>query len=68
MSDKPTKEQVYDFIIDYIRENQMPPTRREIQSGVGVGSVSTVNYHLESLQKDRRIKLRRYISRGIYIL
>ena len=53
-----TTEAVYNYIRAYTIENGYAPTTREIASGVGLASNSTVAWHLKQLE------LLRYIRRG----
>ena len=51
MSVKMTKKQlvVYDFIKEFIAENGYSPSMRDIQSGIGLSSVSAVAEHINNL-------------------
>lgn len=40
---------IYRYIIEYIKKNGFSPTVREIAEGVGLRSISTVSFHLQSL-------------------
>ncbi len=51
-----TVNQIYDFIVNYIREEGFPPAVRDICSGVGIRSTSTIHGHLKRLQQDGRIE------------
>lgn len=46
------KQKIYDFIVDYIQEHGYPPTVREIGSGVGLRSSSSVHAHLQKMFED----------------
>jgi len=59
-----TREEVFQFIRDYREEHRMPPTRREIAKGVGIG-LSTAQYHIDSLEAEGLIRRIKGISRGI---
>ena len=50
---RPTKQQqrIMDAIHDSIRDRGFPPTVREIGAAVGLGSPSTVTYHLKALER-----------------
>lgn len=50
-----TVDQVYDFIVKYIREEGYPPAVRDICKGVGIRSTSTIHGHLKRLQEAERI-------------
>lgn len=45
-------KEVYDFIKQFIDENNYPPTVREIGAHIGVKSTATVYYYLEKLRND----------------
>jgi len=51
-----TQQAVYDFIVEYISENAYSPSIREICSGVGLKSTSTVHNHLRRLSEDGLIQ------------
>lgn len=44
-----TQRAVYEYICNYIKENGIPPTVREIGAAVGLKSTSTVHMHLQNL-------------------
>ena len=50
-----TVNQIYDFIVDYIRREGYPPAVRDICVGVGIRSTSTIHGHLKRLQQAGRI-------------
>ena len=62
------REAVLDFIKEYIAENHMPPTRRDIMAGVGLSTTSVVSYQLLLLQREGRIELVDNIARGIRLV
>lgn len=45
-----TQKKVYEFILQYLDDNNYPPTVREICSKLGLKSTSTVQYHLKKLE------------------
>lgn len=47
-----TRNQVLNYIIDFIDEHGYPPTTREICDGIGVTSTATVNRHVHVLRDD----------------
>ena len=65
-----TKQQksVYDFIKSEFRRNGYPPAIREICSGVGLSSTSTVHSHLKSLEQKGYIRRSKSKFRSIEIL
>jgi SOS-response transcriptional repressor LexA len=46
-----TNYEVFSFIEDYCHLNKMPPTIREIQTGIDVGSTRTVLRYLTELER-----------------
>lgn len=59
------RDEIYNFIISYMRENVIPPTVREIGMGVGLKSTSSVYMHLKNLQKHNLITMRESEPRTI---
>lgn len=51
-----TVDTIYRFIVAYIRSEGYPPSVREICSGVGIKSTSTIHSHLKRLQEMDRIE------------
>ena len=45
------QREILQFNGDFIRDNGYPPTRREIASGVGLASPSSVAYQVSALKK-----------------
>ncbi|XZM80644.1 transcriptional regulator (plasmid) [Clostridium perfringens] len=58
------REQIYTFLIDFIKEKGSQPTVREIAHAVKIKSSSSVYRHLEMLEKDGLIKLGKREQRG----
>lgn len=59
------QKRIYDFIVEYIREEGMPPTNREIGSAMKIASTGHVDYHLTMLEKKGLIDRESKKSRGI---
>ena len=51
------QQEIFDFIVRYIRENLYPPTVREIGDGVGLKSTSSVFAHLRTMAKKGHIEM-----------
>lgn len=51
-----TVESIYQFIVSHIRKEGYPPSVREICSGVGIRSTSTIHSHLKRLQDMNKIE------------
>ena len=62
-----TVELVYNFLIDYIRNNGYPPSIRDICKGVGIKSTSTVHNHLKRLSELGRIEMKPGKRRAISV-
>ena len=62
------QESVLLYLIDYIQKNQYPPTVREIQSQIGIKSLSTVKNDLDKLEEEGYITRLNQKSRSIEIL
>jgi repressor LexA len=59
------QQRIYDFIVNYIREEGMPPTNREIGTAMKIASTGHVDYHLTMLEKKNMIEREAKKSRGI---
>src|SRR5947199_3933980 len=59
------QKRIYDFIVEYIRDEGMPPTNREIGSAMKIASTGHVDYHLSMLEKKGLIDRESKKSRGI---
>lgn len=68
MTVAPTQKKLLEFITDYHSRHGLPPTRREMMETLGVASLSTVNYHLERLEKSGLIRLTPRVDRGITLV
>jgi repressor LexA len=62
------QKEVLQFIIDYIRENEYPPTFREIGGALNITSTKGVTDHLDVLMKKGYINRSSNHSRAIRIL
>ena len=43
------QKRIYEFIVDYIKENSYPPSVRDICTGLGLKSPATVHTHIKNL-------------------
>lgn len=59
----PAQTRVIDFIEQYQRQKQMPPTWREICDGLGFRSLFTVHCHLKAMMKKGVVTYDRFTSR-----
>jgi len=62
------QQRILEFIRQFIKEHDYPPTIREIGAAVGISSTSVVNYHLNVLQERGYIVREREISRGLRLV
>ena len=51
-----TLELIYEYIVEHIKKEGYPPSVREICTGVGIKSTSTIHSHLKRLQDLGRIE------------
>lgn len=56
------RESVYNFLVGYIMENGYAPSVREICTGTGLSSTSTVHNHLKMLEMMGKIEMKRECS------
>jgi len=59
------QRRMYDFIINYMKSEGMPPTNREIGHELNIASTGHVDYHLTMLEKKGWISRQPKKSRGI---
>lgn len=57
-----------EFINEFIQENGIPPTVRDIQRACDVSSTSVVDYNLRLLERDGYLNRRPDVARGIELL
>ncbi|MBR2523220.1 MAG: transcriptional repressor LexA [Clostridiales bacterium] len=60
-------ERVYDYVCKYIHENAMSPSVRDICTGAGLKSTSSVHTYLKKLDEMGRIEYRPGMRRAIII-
>ena len=66
MSRTTTKRQeILDFLTDFVRKNGYAPSVREICEGVGLQSTATVHYHLNALRDSGMISVETMKKRAI---
>jgi repressor LexA len=59
------QQQIYQFIVNYIKKNQKPPTIREIGHAMGITSTGHIDHHLAALEKKGVIEREARKSRAI---
>ena len=62
------KEQLLNFIREYVDNNGYPPTVREMCHAIKVSSTSTISYYLDKLQDDGSIKKNPNKNRALEIV
>jgi repressor LexA len=62
-----TSNMIYEYILNYIKDNGYPPAVRDICAGVGVRSTSTIHSHLKRLHEAGRIEYSSGKRRAIVI-
>ncbi len=62
------QQHMLEFIRDFINENGLPPTVRDIQKACSISSTSVVDYNLRLLQRDGLLRRRPEVARGIELL
>lgn len=63
-----TRQKVYDYLIEYIKDHCYAPSIREICDGVGLKSTSSVYEHLSKLEEEGKIEMRGNSPRAIKIV
>jgi repressor LexA len=56
------------FIGEFLQENGIPPTVRDIQTACNISSTSVVDYNLRLLQRDGYLRRKPDVARGIELL
>jgi len=64
----PRRQQILDFIQDFIAANGIPPTVRDIQRACEISSTSVVDYNLHKLRQAGYLNRRPDVARGIELL
>src|SRR5229473_1011324 len=62
------QKRIYEVIVEYMRDEGMPPTNREIGSAMKISSTGHVDYHLSMLEKKGYITREPKKSRGIKLV
>ena len=59
------RQQILDYLHEFLQDNGLPPTVRDIQRSCEISSTSVVDYNLRLLERDGFIRRRPDVSRGI---
>ena len=62
------RQQILDYLHEFLQDNGLPPTVRDIQKSCAISSTSVVDYNLRLLERDGFIRRRPDVSRGIELL
>lgn len=62
------QKKIFAFLEAFTRENEYPPTIREIGAAVGISSTSVVSYNLDALEREGYIARDKTISRGLRLV
>ncbi|MBC7262987.1 MAG: repressor LexA [Chloroflexi bacterium] len=63
----PRQKRILDFLFEYAKEHEFPPTIREIAEALDISSTSVVKHHLDTLERKGYIERMRDIARGIIL-
>lgn len=64
----PRRQQILEFIQEFISDNGIPPTVRDIQKACEISSTSVVDYNLHKLRQAGYLNRRPDVARGIELL
>ncbi len=64
----PKQQKILQFIREFVRDKDYPPSIRDIQTACGISSTSVVDYNLRALERQGLIRRDREISRAIELL
>ncbi len=62
------QQKILEFLRQFIREKDYPPSIRDIQLGCDISSTSVVDYNLKALERIGHIRRDREVSRAIELL
>ncbi|MCH7605580.1 MAG: transcriptional repressor LexA [Chloroflexi bacterium] len=62
------RQEILAFIQEFIAENGIPPTVRDVQKSCNISSTSVVDYNLRILDRDGYLNRRPDVARGIELL
>lgn len=62
------REQIYNFLVDFIKKNGYAPSVREIYVGTNLSSTSSVYMHLLKLEDEGKIQVKRKSTRAIKVV
>lgn len=62
------REQIYNFLVDFVKKNGYAPSVREICVGTDLSSTSSVYMHLLKLEDEGKIQVKRKSTRAIKLV
>ena len=62
------REQIYNFLVDFVKKNGYAPSVREICTGTDLSSTSSVYMHLLKLEDEGKIQVKRKSTRAIKVI
>ena len=62
------REQIYNFLVDFIKKNGYAPSVREICTGTNLSSTSSVYMHLLKLEDEGKIQMKKKSTRAIKVI
>ena len=62
------RQEVYNFIVNFINKNNYSPTIREIGGALELSSTGTVDYHLKKLDEEGLIRYNKGVKRSISLV
>lgn len=62
------QERVYNFIVEFIKNNGYAPSVREICAGTDLSSTSSVYMHLLKLEDKGKIQMKKKFTRAIKVI
>ena len=62
------REQIYNFLVDFVKKNGYASSVREICTGTDLSSTSSVYMHLLKLEDEGKIQVKRKSTRAIKLV
>ena len=62
------REQIYNFLVDFVKKNGYAPSVREICTGTDLSSTSSVYMHLLKLEDEGKIQVKRKSTMAIKLV
>ena len=62
------REQIYNFLVDFVKKNGYAPSVREICTGTDLSSTSSVYMYLLKLEDEGKIQMKKKSTRAIKVI